>query len=501
MDNLATPYVFAGALAIATSVYVYIASKTTETKARQLGARLAPGPKRMFLLGNLFDFPKNRWYETFTSWGKQYGDVVYISLAGIPMVILNSLEAAEELAGKRAAIYSGRPYTKMVCGLMGAGYSLPFLQQGPEFNEQRKLFRTSLGPHVLGSYDRLIQQTIESFISDVRGFEGDPYPRVARSVSTIVTTITYGEQFYKDHGEALVQLNIDNIQLVSWAFTRFWAVDVLHFLRYVPSWFPGTHFQQIAKTSTEQIQRIRFWPFGCIKDAVAKGTADESMVSRHLNDPAFSDSTICDTAAIMYSVGVDTTSTALTNLLYALFLHPEWQSKLQKELDEVVGRGHLPTAKDIPKLKLFYAVWKESFRLYPPVPLGVPHVSTEADVYNGLYIPQGSMIHCNIGAMLRDSRVWGEDSEDFNPNRFLSEFNPKAESLPDVSVTPFGFGRRICPGRFLAEKVGCQLAASVLSVYSLTPAEGEPVTPTMIFEDTTIRRPINFKCHFKPRSH
>ncbi|KAG8770645.1 hypothetical protein FS842_002447 [Serendipita sp. 407] len=113
MDNIEAPYVFAGALAIAASVYVYLSSRTNEAKAKHLGARLAPGPKRMFLIGNLFDFPKNRWYETFTSWGKQYGDVVYISLAGIPMVILNSLEAAEELAGKRAAVYSGRPYARM----------------------------------------------------------------------------------------------------------------------------------------------------------------------------------------------------------------------------------------------------------------------------------------------------------------------------------------------------------------------------------------------------
>ncbi|KAG8840873.1 hypothetical protein FRC20_005372 [Serendipita sp. 405] len=132
-------------------------------------------------------------------------------------------------------------------------------------------------------------------------------------------------------------------------------------------------------------------------------------------------------------------------------------------------------------------MWKESFRLHPPVPLGIPHVNTEADVYKGLYIPKGSMIHCNIGAMLRESRIWGEDSEEFNPNRFLPEFNPKAESLPDISTTLFGFGRRLCPGRFLAERVAHQLAASVLSVYSLTPVEGEPVTPTMPFEDSTIR--------------
>ncbi|KAG8754878.1 hypothetical protein FRC14_004552, partial [Serendipita sp. 396] len=110
-----------------------------------------------------------------------------------------------------------------------------------------------------------------------------------------------------------------------------------------------------------------------------------------------------------------------------------------------------------------------------------------------LYIPKGSVIHCNIGATLRDSRVWGQDCNEFNPNRFLPEFNPEAGSLPDVSNTHFGFGRRQCPGRFLAERVARQFAASVLSMYTLVPVEGEPVTPTMPFEDSVIRRPIDFK--------
>ncbi|KAG8770503.1 hypothetical protein FRC20_005373, partial [Serendipita sp. 405] len=222
MNNFEAHYALVGAIAIATSAYIYLASRTTEAKAKRAGARLAPGPKRLFLLGNLLDFPKDRWFETFTSWGKQYGgtlcfinvliyngglsfssgDVVYLNLAGVPMIILSSLEAAEDLVSKRAAVYSGRPYARMVLDLMASGYSLVFIPQGHEFNEQRKLFRLSLGPQVLGSYDRLIQQTIEGFVGKISGFKGDPHPRITRSISTIITKITYGEQFYKEHGEA-----------------------------------------------------------------------------------------------------------------------------------------------------------------------------------------------------------------------------------------------------------------------------------------------------------
>lgn len=43
--------------------------------------------------------------------------------------------------------------------------------------------------------------------------------------------------------------------------------------------------------------------------------------------------------------------------------------------------------------------------------------------------------------MLNDSRIWGQDSADFNPDRFLSK-NESGLDLPDPTWIPFGFGRR-----------------------------------------------------------
>ncbi|KAG8835163.1 hypothetical protein FRC17_005021 [Serendipita sp. 399] len=489
MDRLETVHALtvAATLAIAGAVCVYLASKTPQAKARKVGARLPPGLKGSFLVGNLFNFPKNRWFETFTSWGRQYGDIVYINILGKSMVILNSIEAAEDLAGKRMSVYSGRPYSTMSNDLMGSGYSLILLPQGSEFNEQRKYFKMSLGAHVVESYDGLIQRNIRNLINEVNGYSGDPYFKLVKSIGEIVTIIAYGEHIYRRHGDELVQLNTERTDLIAWVFTKFWTVNVLPFLRYIPAWFPGAYFQRVAKRGSRVAYRVRFWPFEMVKDAMAKGIADESLVSKYMDGSTFTEMTNRDATSVMYAAGVDTTSTSLCNLFYALVLFPEWQTNLQKELDEVVGQGHFPAAEDIPKLRLFNALWKESLRWNPPVPLGIPHVNSEADVYRGYYIPKGSIIHCNIGAMLRDSRVWGEDSEQFNPNRFLPEFNLRAESLPDINNIPFGFGRRICPGRFLAERIGHQLVTAILSAYTLVPVEGEAMTFSMTFEDSTIR--------------
>lgn len=57
----------------------------------------------------------------------------------------------------------------------------------------------------------------------------------------------------------------------------------------------------------------------------------------------------------------------------------------------------------------------------------------------------GELIQKTIRLMGRDPRVY-KNPEEFNPDRFMGE-NPEPDPRPFV----FGFGRRVCPGRLLAE--------------------------------------------------
>ena len=52
------------------------------------------------------------------------------------------------------------------------------------------------------------------------------------------------------------------------------------------------------------------------------------------------------------------------------------------------------------------------------------------------------VLMCWASFLLRDPRLWGEDGDQFKPERFLSEFNPRAKDLLDVNSVVFGFGRR-----------------------------------------------------------
>jgi cytochrome P450 len=70
-------------------------------------------------------------------------------------------------------------------------------------------------------------------------------------------------------------------------------------------------------------------------------------------------------------------------------MHPEFQTKAQEEIDSVIGTHRLPEFEDRPLLPYVEAVYREVMRWKPVLPLGLPHATTEDDVYDGYFIPKG----------------------------------------------------------------------------------------------------------------
>jgi len=70
MESYLATAVTAAAVA---AITMYIASKAPSYRAGKAGARLPPGPKQHPIIGNLLNFPKERWDETFAQWQKEYG--------------------------------------------------------------------------------------------------------------------------------------------------------------------------------------------------------------------------------------------------------------------------------------------------------------------------------------------------------------------------------------------------------------------------------------------
>ncbi|PVF96183.1 cytochrome P450 [Serendipita vermifera] len=482
---------------VATTAMVRAFLNTPAAKARRAGATLPPGPKQEFLIGNLRNFPKQGWPQVFTNWKEEYGDIVYVNMPGQPIIILNSLEAVTALAERRMNIYSARPYSFMSNKLMHLDEGMVLMPPNQSHSEQRKILNKAMGPLVVKQYDALIEDHAAHLVEALAGFVGDPFPLIVKSVGSFIVRSSYGEKIYKEHGDELVATNKRRSEITTWVRGRFWMVDIFPFLRFIPAWFPGAKFRRIGLEGERLMKKIRYDAFNLVEADLAKGIVDESIVTRYINEPGVDKNELRDAVSVLYSAGFTTTSVSILNFLYALLIHQDVQSRVHEELDECVGTGRLPSLAAIETLPYFNAAWRESMRWRPPTPIGVPHATSEADIWKGYYIPKDSIVYCNLGCIQRDPTLWGEDADVYNPNRFLADVNPQFKELPELFSTVFGFGKRICPGRHLAERVVLTFSAAILSKYKIVPLEGD--TGIRDFRDGSVSWPSNFQCKLIPR--
>lgn len=122
--------------------------------------------------------------------------------------------------------------------------------------------------------------------------------------------------------------------------------------------------------------------------------------------------------------GHETTSGLLSFVTYYLIKHPEVYEKARKEVDSVVGTGPV-TVDHITKMPYLEAIMRETLRLNPTAP-GISitvHPDQGDQVIGGgkYFIPKGTSLFCNLPSVGRDQSVFGEDAEDFRPERMYGE--------------------------------------------------------------------------------
>ncbi|TFY60055.1 hypothetical protein EVJ58_g5384 [Rhodofomes roseus] len=153
--------------------------------------------------------------------------------------------------------------------------------------------------------------------------------------------------------------------------------------------------------------------------------------------------------------GRDTTAGLLTFALYLLTMYPAVTERLRDEIFELCGAKGNPSYDLIRKMPYMKAVLNETLRLFPVAPFGIRNAIHEvllpsADGKPPLYLPGKARVTWAMLNLHRRSDLWGEDVDEFDPDRWIDPKRlARVEDRPSMYV-PFLSGPRSCPGQNFA---------------------------------------------------
>lgn len=252
-------------------------------------------------------------------------------------------------------------------------------------------------PKAATSYQPLQELETARLVYDII-LQPDAYQRLFRRyASALILRLIYDARIETGDEEMvrLVYENQSNVERV--AAPGQYLVDVLPILMWLPSWLAP--FKREAAAHRKREVTLFGGLVEDVKKEVDSGKAGPSFTRQWLENKeqwGLDDLQAAYVLGGLYSAAASTTASLAMSWVLMMVLNPRWLKEIQDEVDRVVGPDRLPTFDDLPQLPMLRAVVKETARLRPVTAGGIAHKTTADDVYNGLFIPKGSLIHPNL---------------------------------------------------------------------------------------------------------
>ncbi|THH30750.1 hypothetical protein EUX98_g3442 [Antrodiella citrinella] len=305
---------------------------------------------------------------------------------------------------------------------------------------------------------------------------------VRHFITSTIFSATFGKTILRMDDDYVTIAHTANIGAVQASVPGAFWVELLPFLKYIPSWVPGAGFKKFAAKYAPFVEQTRTRAYDETKEANYNGISRPSVANSLIEDIRTSASQdtsyeTLQTSGSHITAGADTTTSAVESFLLAMDLFPEVQKRGQAELDRVVGSLRLPVYEDLAEMPYIRAIMMETMRWMPVTAFGVPHAVIADDEYNGYHIPKGAMVVANQWAMLKNPEDYPEPDQ-FRPERFLDKDGNIDPLVRDPTTIAFGFGRRICVGRHFSHNTLCISIASILHAFNISAgvdADGKPI--------------------------
>ncbi len=242
----------------------------------------------------------------------------------------------------------------------------------------------------------------------------------------------------------------------------------------LPAWVPRLHRRRTT-TSAAVIRGLITRLTETRAAEIAAGTAPDDLATKIMTtaDPLtgerFTPAEMVDQVAIFFLAGHETSASALAWALYLLALCPDVQDRVAAE---TASLPHSPGFSDIARLKFTRDVFRETLRLYPPVPMMVRQNRCPEDFRNRPVAP-GAQVVLSPWHQQRHERLWDRPDE-FDPGRWQTE---EGRASSRLAYMPFSAGPRVCTGAGFAMVEGPLLLALLVRAFRFQRVEGKEPTP------------------------
>jgi cytochrome P450 len=411
-----------------------------------------PGPPGWPLIGNLLDVDVNNIMQSFEAHVKQYGRIIKFRLGGNVRILIASQELVNDMCSRKE-------FTKHITGAIGAlSKILPSgLFTSETAQESWGHARRTLNP----AFTPLSVKNMFNEMADITS-------------QLVLKWARHGPEETIDVSADFMRLTLDTIALAAMdtRFNSFYHDEYHPFVRHF-----GSIFVELAKRSNRPAwltwmqweanrqfdENSNFLRSFCA-DVLARrrrleGTEvvdrqDVFTAMLHRRDPVtgkhLSDDMIIDNMITFLFAGHDTTAGLLSLLMFHLIKNPRVYSKVQDEIDRVLKGGAM-TAEHLTELPYVKACLLETLRMEPPAQMFAltPTIKDgETLVLGNKYeVQKGQTVMVFLPALHRDPAVWGDDADEFKPERMTEE---KLKQIPKNAYKPFGNSPRNCIGNEFA---------------------------------------------------
>ncbi|XVE55975.1 hypothetical protein DITRI_Ditri03aG0200500 [Diplodiscus trichospermus] len=427
-----------------------------------------------------------------------YGPIFTVRLGMHPTLVVSNWEIAKECFTTNDKAFVNRPRS-LAAELLGYDYAMfGFSPYGPYWRHIRKIATLEvLSNHRLEKLKHIRESEVKTSIKQlyelvVKARSNSSSEKVVVEMKrwfwtlniNMIFKMVIGKRYSeletsheKDENERRRKAIRDVLELTG----TFTVADSLPFLR----WLDLGGYEKAMRKTAKELDRMLD---KCLEEHRQKRKAVKSdgehddfmdVMLSLLEDarelPSYDADTVNKATCLALILGgTDTTTVTMTWALSLLLNHRHVLRKAQHELDTYVGKDRLVQESDIKNLVYLQAIVKETTRLYPAAPLAVPHESMEDCNTGGYFIPAGTRLLVNLSKLQRDPKVWSNPDE-FQPERFLTNYKHFDVRGQNYELVPFGSGRRICPGISFALQVLQLSLATLLQSFEITTPSDEVV--------------------------